>query len=79
MEARRWTGTGSGQDLANREHAIVVRVSYRLGVFGFLAGAALGSSSGDYGLEDQHAALRWVHRNIAAFGGDAKNVTLFGQ
>jgi para-nitrobenzyl esterase len=57
----------------------VVRVSYRLGVFGFLAGAALGSSSADYGLEDQHAALQWVHRNIAGFGGDAENVTVFGQ
>lgn len=73
------TGTGSGQDLANREHVIVVRVSYRLGAFGFLASSALGQSSGDYGLEDQQAALMWVHRDIAAFGGDPGNVTVFGQ
>lgn len=73
------TNVGSGQDLANREHVIVVRVSYRLGAFGFLASSALGHSSGDYGLEDQHAALMWVHRSIAAFGGDRNNVTIFGQ
>lgn len=73
------TDVGSGQDLANREHVIVVRVSYRLGAFGFLASKALGDSSGDYGLEDQQAALTWVHHNITAFGGDSNNVTVFGQ
>lgn len=73
------TNVGSGQDLANREHVIVVRVSYRLGAFGFLASSALGNSSGDYGLEDQQAALTWVNRDIAAFGGDPGNVTVFGQ
>lgn len=73
------TGTGSGQDLADHENVIVVRVSYRLGPFGFLAGSALGARPGNYGVEDQQAALRWVNHNITPFGGDPANVTLFGQ
>ncbi|MDA9404615.1 carboxylesterase/lipase family protein [Bradyrhizobium sp. CCBAU 45389] len=59
---------------------IVVTVNYRLGVFGWLTHSALSEGgSGNYGLMDQIAALRWVHDNIAAFGGDAGNVTLFGS
>ena len=62
---------------------IVVTLAYRLGVFGFVGHPALsaeqGGSSGEYGLLDQLAALRWVHDNIAAFGGDPANVTLFGS
>ena len=61
---------------------IVVAVHYRLGAMGFLAHPALrdaDGSSGDYGMMDQQAALRWVRTNIAAFGGDAKNVTIFGE
>ncbi len=63
---------------------LLVTVNYRLGVFGFLAHPELTresahQSSGNYGLLDQIAALRWVHDNIAAFGGDPNNVTLFGQ
>ncbi|MGH3168105.1 MAG: carboxylesterase family protein [Trebonia sp.] len=73
------TGNGSGQDLADAEHVIVVRVEYRLGALGFLASTALGADPGNYGLEDQQAALKWVRRNVGAFGGDAGNVTLFGQ
>jgi para-nitrobenzyl esterase len=67
------------------EHGIVlVTVNYRLGIFGFFSHADLTResphhSSGNYGLLDQIAALRWVHDNIAKFGGDPKNVTLFGQ
>ncbi|OPY94774.1 esterase [Bradyrhizobium sacchari] len=58
---------------------ILVTVNYRLGVLGWLAHPALSESgSGNYGLMDQVAALRWVHDNIAAFGGDPGNVTLFG-
>ncbi|WP_063688949.1 carboxylesterase/lipase family protein [Bradyrhizobium stylosanthis] len=58
---------------------IVVTVNYRLGVLGWLAHPALSDGgSGNYGLMDQVAALRWVHDNIAAFGGDPRNVTLFG-
>jgi para-nitrobenzyl esterase len=62
---------------------IVVTINYRLGALGFLAHPALattpGGPTGDYGLMDQQAALRWVHSNIHAFGGNAKNVTIFGE
>ncbi len=62
---------------------VVVTINYRLGALGFLANAALasgpGGPSGDYGLMDQQAALRWVQSNIAHFGGDAGKVTLFGE
>jgi len=59
---------------------IVVTVNYRLGVLGWLADPALSDGgSGNYGLMDQIAALQWVHDNIAAFGGDPGNVTLFGS
>src|SRR5215467_13331979 len=62
--------------------AIVVTINYRLGALGFLAHPALvgaGGSSGDYGLMDQQAALRWVQRNISRFNGDPSNVTIFGE
>ena len=58
------------------------RINYRLNLFGFLAHPALdaeGHAFGNYGIMDMQAALRWVQRNIAAFGGDAGNVTLGGQ
>jgi len=64
-------------------HVIVVTLNYRLGALGFLAHPALadkpGGPSGDYGLMDQQAALRWVQRNIRAFGGNPANVTIFGE
>ena len=66
-----------------RDGVIVVTINYRLGALGFLADAALasrpGGPSGDYGLEDQQAALRWVQRNIGSFGGDPEDVTLAGE
>ena len=73
----------NGRKLAEETGAIVVAPNYRLGPFGFLSHAALAAedphgSSGNYGLLDQQAALRWVRDNIARFGGDPSNVTLAG-
>ena len=73
-----------GERLAKTANAIVVTVNYRLGPFGWLALPTLASEAGDhstgnYGLLDSVAALRWVKRNISAFGGDPARVTLFGQ
>jgi para-nitrobenzyl esterase len=65
--------------LVTAGHVILVAMNYREGVFGFLADKALGPNAGDYGLQDQQAAMRWVKRNIAAFGGDPGNVTVFGE
>ena len=72
-----------GEQLA-RKGVVVVSANHRLGVFGFLAHPALTqesgrNASGNYGLLDQVAALQWVHDNIAAFGGDPANVTIFGE
>jgi para-nitrobenzyl esterase len=64
--------------LAHDGKMVVVTINYRLNLFGFLAVPAL-KGNGNYGLEDMQAALRWVHDNIAAFGGDADNVTVGGQ
>ena len=63
---------------------ILVTLNYRLGMCGFLAHPLLdedngGKGSGNYGLYDQLAAIRWVHENISAFGGDPDNITIFGQ
>jgi para-nitrobenzyl esterase len=81
-------GSGSipaydGEGLASKE-LVVVTFNYRVGVLGFLSHPDLNqesgySASGNYGLLDQIAALRWVHDNIAAFGGDPARVTVAGQ
>ncbi|MGC9439016.1 carboxylesterase/lipase family protein [Streptomyces sp. WG5] len=67
--------------LAAQGDVIVVTVNYRLGALGYLAHPDLErrGESGNYGFLDQQAALRWVERNAAAFGGDPENVTLFGE
>jgi para-nitrobenzyl esterase len=72
-----------GSHLA-QQGVIVVSMNYRLGVFGFMVHPELAAesghnSAGNYGLLDQLAALKWVHDNIAAFGGDPGNVTIFGE
>lgn len=73
------TATYPGDHLAQAGNVVFVSLQYRLGVLGFLATSAFGAHAGDYGLEDQQAALRWVKSNIAAFGGDPTNVTIFGE
>ena len=72
-----------GTELA-RQGVVVVTVNYRLGPWGFLAHPALAeesehNSTGNYGLMDKIAALKWVEKNIQGFGGNPNNVTLFGQ
>jgi para-nitrobenzyl esterase len=71
-------------DALARKGAIVVTMNYRLGPYGFFVHPALTAesphkASGNYGLMDMLASLRWVQTNIAAFGGDPRNVTVFGQ
>ena len=68
----------------SRHGVLVVTIGYRLGLLGFLAHPELTEesshhASGNYGLMDQIAALRWVRENISSFGGDPGNVTIFGQ
>ncbi|MBN3849321.1 carboxylesterase/lipase family protein [Paraburkholderia sp. Ac-20342] len=74
-----WDGTA----LAKENHFVLVTINYRLGGLGFFAHPALTaanpSAATDFGLLDQQAAMKWVQANIAAFGGDPSNVTVFGQ
>jgi para-nitrobenzyl esterase len=82
------TGSGAapgydGEALA-RKGVVLVTINYRLGVFGFFSHPELTKesehhASGNYGFLDQIAALKWVQKNIAAFGGDPKRVTVFGD
>lgn len=81
-------GSGSqpvyeGSTLSRRSNAVVVTINYRLGLLGFLnlnevTGGRI-PATGNEGLLDQVAALEWVRNNIAAFGGDPDNVTIFGE
>jgi para-nitrobenzyl esterase len=71
-------------DALARKGVVVVTYNYRLGIFGFLAHPELSkesghNASGNYGLMDMAAALHWVQKNIAAFGGDPKRVTIDGE
>lgn len=72
-----------GQFLAHRD-VVVVSMNYRLNVFGFFVSPELTAesphhASGNYGLMDQSAAIAWVQKNIAKFGGDPHNITIFGE
>ncbi|WP_036505507.1 carboxylesterase/lipase family protein [Nocardia aobensis] len=73
----------SGARLALRGDVIVVSFNYRLGAFGYVDFSEFSTATRPFesnlGLRDQVAALRWVQRNIAAFGGDPNNVTIFGE
>jgi para-nitrobenzyl esterase len=81
------SGAGSqavyhGGSLARRGDVVVVTLNYRLGILGWLALPELaeeGGAGANFGLLDQLAALAWVRDNVAAFGGDPENVTLFGE
>ncbi|MDQ8729751.1 carboxylesterase/lipase family protein [Bradyrhizobium sp. LHD-71] len=76
------TAGTDGTHLARRGDVVVVTINHRLNVFGFLYLASFGeryAESGNAGMLDAVAALRWVKQNIAAFGGDPDNVTIFGQ
>lgn len=76
-------GAGSNYNprlLAQEQGVVVVTLNYRLGPVGFLTERSLaGERGGNYGFADQQLALKWVRDNVAAFGGDARNVTLFGE
>jgi para-nitrobenzyl esterase len=72
-----------GQEWGAKD-VVLVSINYRLGVFGFLVHPALTAESphhvsGNYGILDQIEALKWIKKNIAQFGGDPDNVTIFGQ
>lgn len=76
--------TFNGQALSEKGDVVVVSFNYRLDILGFLALPELAAesplgSSGSYGFLDQVAALKWVQDNIAAFRGDAENITIFGE
>jgi len=84
-----FVGGATGYPLYDGAHlagkgVVIVTIAYRVGAFGFLAHPELdtesgGLGSGTFGLMDQIAGLQWVQRNIAAFGGDPSNVTIFGE
>src|ERR1700683_24225 len=78
-----WEPRQDGEHLT-RKGVVVVSMNYRLGIFGFFATHELAAedphhAAGNYGLLDELAAIQWVRRNIARFGGDPDNVTIFGE
>lgn len=77
-------GLYDADKLASERGVIVVKTNYRVGALGFYAleqmrKESVGNFTGNFGIEDQQAALRWVQTNIASFGGDPKTVTIFGE
>ena len=80
---RAGSGGGTVESRITDQGIVLVSVQYRLGALGFLSHPALsreqGGHSGNYGLLDQQAALQWIQRNIAAFGGDPRRVTIAGE
>jgi para-nitrobenzyl esterase len=80
---RAGSARGTVESSLVEQGVVLVSIQYRLGAFGFLSHPGLtaegGGASGNYALMDQIAALRWVRDNIARFGGDPGNVTLFGH
>ncbi|XP_007527948.1 bile salt-activated lipase-like [Erinaceus europaeus] len=67
-----------GEEIVTRGNVILVTFNYRVGPLGFLS-TGDANLPGNYGLRDQHMAIAWVKRNIAAFGGDPNNITIFGE
>ena len=72
-----------GQEWASKD-VVLVTINYRLGIFGFMTHPALSAESpnhvsGNYGILDQIQSLKWIKQNIAQFGGDPENITIFGQ
>ena len=83
-----WGGSSffiyNGENIVQYANVIVVTSNYRLGPFGFLGSSQLAAltgdkSTGNYGLQDQRAAMVWIQDNIEAFGGDINRVMLFGE
>ncbi|WP_199487770.1 carboxylesterase/lipase family protein [Actinomadura spongiicola] len=74
----RFGAPSDGKHLVKNGGILHVGVYYRLNIFGYMAHKSLGATSGNYAIRDQQAALRWVQANIAKFGGDPKNVTIYG-
>merc|ERR1712217_77198 len=77
-------GTGTGLVNTAQLGVVVVTVNYRLNVFGFLGTAELDTrttdgSVGNFGIQDQRFAMKWVGAHISSFGGDPKDVTIFGE
>jgi len=70
---------GGQTEIVEKTGVVGVSFNYRLGPLGFFSHSDVTKDSGDFGLMDQQAALRWVHENIAAFGGDPTRVTIGGE
>ncbi|URQ68893.1 carboxylesterase family protein [SAR86 cluster bacterium] len=67
-----------GHNLANKD-VVVVSIGYRLNIFGFFRHPNMNEQTGNFGLEDQILALKWLKKNIKYFGGDPNNITIFGE